>query len=162
MVLVTIVASMFTVVLTEGSVASLTLSQQTRMTQETRTAMNWMVQELRSEVLVGQYHSFDTTNRPDVSSIKFTRNSDGETISYFVDGGIVIKRTEGATIRTLAENVTSLTFTYWGPLGETLSTPISDTDLPNITTILIDLSMQVGDKTITLQSGVSPRNTGVL
>jgi len=145
-----VVSAIFTTVLSEGNRAYLFLSRQNQIIQESRVAMNWMTQELTSEVLLGASHSFTTAT---ATSLQFTRNSDSQVVIYSWTSP-TLTRQLGATSRTLASNVTAFTFTYLDA-SETVTA-----NLPNIATIVINMTIQVGDKSITLKSAVSPRNTG--
>ena len=144
-----IASAIFTVVLTEGNNAYLFLSRQNQIVQESRVAMNLMEQELTSEILRGTSHSFSTAA---ATSLTFTRNSGG-VVTYSWSSN-TLTRQEGATSRTLASNVSSFAFSYLDA-SETVTATLA-----NIRTIVINMTIQVGNKPITLKTAVSLRNTG--
>ena len=160
-----IVSGLFTTVLTEGNVAYLFLARENLMAQEGRVAMNWMVQDLTNELLVGPYHSFNISNRPYMNYMNFTRNSDGQAVIYswpVSPDPQPLTRSLGGTSRTLATNVTSLIFTYLDATETAIvGSPLATADLPRIVSIRISITFQVGNGTLTLTSVVRPRNTDI-
>ena len=148
-------AAIFTTVLSEGNNAYIFMSRLNRITQESRGAMNWMIQELRSELRVGGSNGPTTAAS---GNLQFTRRSDAKTVIYSWAGGDTLTRQfDGGTTRTLAKNVTALTFTYLDASENVLTAPVANPE--NIVTIRITMMIQMGDETITVTSAVSPRNS---
>ena len=147
-------AAIFTTVLSEGNNAYIFMSRLNRITQESRGAMNWMIQELRSELRVGASNGFTTAAS---GNLQFTRRSDSGVVTYSWSGGDTLARQFDATTNTLAKNVTALTFTYLDASENVLTAPVANPE--NIVTIRITMMIQMGDETITVTSDVSPRNS---
>ena len=163
-----IMAAVFTTIFSEGNHAFFFLSQQNQTLEEARVAMKWMAQELTTELLVGGYHSFDATNRPDTGYLKFTRNTmlAGETssvITYSWSANTLTRQFFGGTVRTLASasSGSSFTFTYLDATRTALVTPVTTANLSKIVSIVITMTLQVGSDAITLKSEIAPRNADI-
>ena len=115
-----------------------------------RLAINRIVREVR-EVK-------DLTSVIAASSSQFRFiDTDDTDITYSLNGSD-LERTEDGTANTLAENVSSLSFTYYDFNGSTISTPAVSSSATDIRRVLIDLTLTKDGEDVYLESESVPRN----
>ena len=116
-----------------------------------RLALNRMVREIR------EADSDDSVTTASSSQFRFT-DEDGVDITYSLSS-TDLNRTADATANMLAENVSSLAFTYFSSCASdaTSITPTVGTDT-NIRRVRINLTLTTGGEDVYLQADSVPRN----
>lgn len=118
---------------------------------DSKLAMNRMVREMK------EVKNRAKVTTADLSEFSF-ENIDSVDITYALSG-TDLDRIEDETANTLAENVSSLTFTYFDADGDDeIETPIVAPSKTDIRRIRINLTLTKNEETLYLQSDVSPRN----
>lgn len=115
-----------------------------------RLAMNRMLREIRE---VKDLTSITTASS---SEFRFTNTGDAD-ITYSLSG-TDLNRTADGTGNTLAEDVSSLSFTYYDSAGDTVSTPVVSPGETDIRRVKINLTLEKNGETFYLQSASIPRN----
>jgi len=115
-----------------------------------RLAMNRMVREIRE---VKRATNVTTAS---ASQFRFTNVGDLD-ITYDLSS-TDLNRTEDSTANVLAENVSSLTFTYYDSSGATIATPIVSPSTTDIHRVRINLTLTKSGENVYLQSDSRPRN----
>ena len=115
-----------------------------------RLAINRMVREIRE---VKDLTSVITAN---TSQFRF-KDTDDTDITYSLNGSD-LDRTEDAATNTLAENVSTLSFTYYDSNGSAISTPVVSPSATDIRRVLIDLTLTKDGEDVYLESESVPRN----
>ncbi|MEI8350179.1 MAG: prepilin-type N-terminal cleavage/methylation domain-containing protein [Candidatus Omnitrophota bacterium] len=119
------------------------------MSESANLAMDKMIREMR------QIKSKASVITASGSTFRFIDINDND-ITFNLSSGHLM-RTIGATSNQLADNVSSLSFTYYNSAGAQIATPQvnpSDTDIKRV---VIDLTFSLGGTQLALKSGVSPR-----
>ncbi len=115
-----------------------------------KLAMNRMVREIR------QVKRAASVTTADASQFRFTDVNDVD-ITYSLSS-TTLNRTADSTANVLAEDVSSLAFTYYDSSGATIATPTvspSDTDIRRVR---INMTLTKGGENVYLQSDSTPRN----
>lgn len=115
-----------------------------------RLSMNRMVREIR------EIKNTTSVTTAGSSQFRFT-NIDNVDITYGL-GGADLNRTADGTTNVLAENVSSLIFTYYDSSGGTITTPIVSPGATNIRRVRINLTLTKNGENVYLQSDSMPRN----
>jgi type II secretory pathway pseudopilin PulG len=111
-----------------------------------RLALDRMVREIR------QIKDKSSVNVATSNNLAFTDIEDAS-IEYSLSGSNLMRNSD-----ILASGVSNLQFTYYDVNNNQLSSPQVLPDETDIWRIIIDLSIQSGDQSITLRSQVYPRN----
>ena len=115
-----------------------------------RLAMNRMVREIREIKNRGKVTTAAS------SEFRF-ENVDNIDITYDLSS-TDLDRTADGTANTLAENVSSLTFTYFDSNGNTIATPDVAPGATDIRRVRINLTLTKNSEDVYLQSESVPRN----
>jgi len=115
-----------------------------------KLAMNRMVREMR------QVKNRAKVTTADPSEFSF-ENIDSVDITYALSG-TDLDRTEDETTNTLAEDVSSMSFTYFDAVGAEIETPTVAPGATDIRRIRINLTLTKNGENLYLQSDISPRN----
>jgi len=115
-----------------------------------RLAVNRMVREIRevkraANVTTASASQFRFTDVSDVDIIYSRRSTD-------------LNRTADGTANVLAENVSSLTFTYYDSSGNTIAAPVVSPGNTDIRRVRINLTFTKNGENVYLQSDSVPRN----
>jgi len=115
-----------------------------------KLAMNRMVREIK------EVKNRAKVTTADPSEFSF-ENMDNVDITYALSG-TDLDRTEDEVTNTLAEDVSSFTFTYFDADGIGIETPTVAPGATDIRRIRINLTLIKNGETLYLQSDISPRN----
>ena len=110
-----------------------------RMTREIRTVKNATSVTTATS---SQFRFTDTGNKDITYSLTSTN----------------LNRTENGTANLLAENVSSIAFTYYDASGTAIPTPTVSPSATNIRRVRINLTLTKNGENIYLQSDASPKN----
>lgn len=115
-----------------------------------RLAMNRIVKEIR-EIK-------DDTSVTTATSSQFRFiNINDEDITYGLSS-TNLNRTEDGTANIIAQNVSSLSFTYYNSSGDTIGTPVVSPGETDIRRVRINLTLTKGGENVYLQADSTPRN----
>jgi len=109
-------------------------------------AMNRMSREIRR---LKNDASVTTANSAAFAFTDINNNA----ISYTKSGTTLMRNTDG-----LAENISSLTFTYYNDSGATIAVPVVSPNNTNIRRINVDYSILAGTNTLNFSFQVRPQN----
>ncbi len=115
-----------------------------------RLALNRMVRETR------EIKNTTSVTTAISSQFRFI-NVDDLDITYSLSG-TDLNRTEDSTANVLAEDVSSLAFTYYDSGGATIATPIVSPLETDINRVRINLTLTKNGENVYLQSDARPRN----
>lgn len=119
------------------------------MCESARVAMDRMDREIR------QINSVTGVLTANSANFQFV-DANSNTITFNLSSGHLI-RAVGGSSNQLADNVTSLAFTYYNSAGAVIATPVVSPSNTNIKRIVIDLTFTNGATQLNFESGVSPR-----
>ena len=114
--------------------------------QSSIVAMNRISREIR------RIKNDASINTADASQISFV-DLDNNTISYNRSGNTLLRNSDG-----LADNVSSLVFTYYNDDGNTIATPIVSPSNTDIRRISVDFSIFAGTNTLNFRFQARPQN----
>ena len=115
-----------------------------------RLAMDRMTREIRT---IKNSTSVTTAS---AAQFRFT-DAGNKDITYSLSS-TNLNRTENGTANLLAENVSSLAFTYYDANGNTIATPIVSPSATNIRRVRINLTLTKNGQNVYLQSDASTKN----
>lgn len=121
--------------------------QRKEISESAELALNIIDREIRR---VASTASIPTAT---ATSFRFTDIS-GRDITYDVSG-TSLRRNLGGTINVLADNLNSLTFSYYDAAGAAIAVPVADTT--TIRRINISLTFANGSERLSVMSDVAPR-----
>jgi type II secretory pathway pseudopilin PulG len=119
------------------------------ISESAKVAMDRMLREIR------QIKSTTSVITANSSTFRFIDVNDND-ITFNLSSGHLV-RTVGATSNQLADNVSSLSFTYYNAGGSQVSTPQVSPNSTNISRIVIDLTFSFSGTQLALESAVNPR-----
>ena len=119
------------------------------MSETARLALDRVIREIRrilndTSVVIATSGAFQFIN---IDSENITFNTSGTTLQRIVDG----------TTNALADNVSSLTFTYYDSAGATIATPVVSPLATDIRRVEVDLTLSSGGTDYYSKAQVSPR-----
>ena len=115
-----------------------------------RMAINRMVREIR------EIKNLTSVTTASSSQFRFT-NVNNNSITYSLSGAD-LNRTKDGTANILAQNVSSLSFTYYDSSGAGIATPTVSPSATNIRRVRINLTLTNGGQNFYAQSDSMPRN----
>ncbi len=115
-----------------------------------RLAMDRMTREIRTIK--------DSTSVTTASAAQFRFTDTGNKDITYSLSSTNLNRTENGTANLLAENVSSLAFTYYDANGNTIATPIVSPSATNIRRVRINLTLTKNGQNVYLQSDASTKN----
>ncbi len=115
-----------------------------------RLAVNRMVREIR------EIKDLTSVTTASSSQLRFT-NINNNSITYSLSGA-GLNRTKDGTANILAQNVSSLSFTYYDSGGASIATPAVSPSATNIKRVRVNLTLTNGGQNFYAQSDSVPRN----
>ena len=115
-----------------------------------RLALDRMTREIRAIK--------NTTSVTTASSAQFRFINTGNVDITYSLSSTNLNRTENGSANLLAENVSSLAFTYYDANGNTIATPTVSPSATNIRRVRINLTLTKNGENVYLQSDSSPKN----
>lgn len=115
-----------------------------------RMAINRMGREIR------EIKNLTSVTTASSSQFRFT-NVNNNSIIYSLSG-TNLNRTKDGTANILAQNVSSLSFTYYDSSGASIATPTVSPSATNIRRVRINLTLTNGGQNFYAQSDSVPRN----
>lgn len=115
-----------------------------------RLAINRMVREIR------EIKNLTSVTTASSSQFRFT-NVNNNSITYSLSGADLTRTKDGAA-NILAQNVSSLSFTYYDSGGASIATPTVSPSATNIRRVRINLTLTNGGQNFYAQSDSVPRN----
>lgn len=114
--------------------------------QSSIVTMNRMSREIR------RIKNDASINSADATQISFV-DLDNNTMSYSRSANTLLRNSDG-----LADNVSSLAFTYYDDEGNTITTPVISPSNTDIRRISVDFSIFAGTNTLNFRFQVRPQN----
>jgi len=149
MVLLAIIIAIGVPLLTASTEGWIIATQRDEMLESAKIAIVRMLREMRqikdsTSILIASQGVFEFINTSD-QTLKFSLSSND------------LERTLNSTANTLAQNVSSLTFTYYDSAGSTIATPVVSPSETDIKRIQVDIVFSYGLTQLPIRSQVLPR-----